>query len=64
MLPTANSSVQAACELVGDLDLESEGPSVDGELGLGVLLRLSGLLNWVLLVSLHVNVVLENVDSW
>ena len=58
MLSTANSSVQAACELVGDLDLESEGPRGDGELGLGVLLRLGGLLSWVLLDSLHVNVLL------
>ena len=30
LLSTANSSVQAVCELVGDLDLESEGPSVGG----------------------------------
>jgi hypothetical protein len=43
LLSTANSSVQAACELVGDLDLESEGPRVDGELGLGVWRRLGGL---------------------
>jgi hypothetical protein len=58
LLPTANSSVQAACELVGDLGLESEGPRVDGELGLGGLLRVGGLLSWVLLDSLHVNVLL------
>jgi hypothetical protein len=64
LLSTANSSVQAACELVGDLDLGSDGPSVGGELGLGVLLRLGGLLNLVLLVSLHINVVLDKVDSW
>jgi hypothetical protein len=60
LLSTANSSVQSLsltpCELVGDLDLE--GPSIDGELGLGVLLRLGGLHNLVLFSSLHVDVVL------
>ena len=45
-------------EPVGDLGLE--GPNVDGRLGLGVLLRPGGLLKLVLLVSLHVNVVLDN----
>ena len=43
LLSTADSSVQAVCELAGDLDLESEGPRGDGELGLGVQLRLGGL---------------------
>ena len=56
LLSTANSSVQAACELVGDL--ESEGPRGDGEHGLGVQLRLGGLSSWVLLNRLHVNVLL------
>jgi hypothetical protein len=46
-------------KLVGDLDLE--GPSVGGKLGLSVLLRLGGLLNLGLIGSLHVNVVLGNV---
>jgi hypothetical protein len=41
LLSTADSSVQAAHELVGDLDVESEGPCGDGELGLGVLLVLA-----------------------
>ena len=55
-------------ELVGGPDLESEGTLVDGKLGLSVLRRLGGLHCWVLLVSLLVNVVLDNVvtgdDSW
>jgi hypothetical protein len=46
-------------ELVGDLDLE--GPSVGGESGVGVQLRLGSLLNLGLCVSLHVSVVLDNV---
>ena len=50
------------CELVGDLVLENVGPSVDGQLVLGVLLRLDGLLNLVLLGNLHVNFVLDNID--
>jgi hypothetical protein len=41
LLSTTNSSVQAACELVGDL--ESEGTRGDGEYRLGVQLRLGGL---------------------
>jgi hypothetical protein len=51
----------APCKLVGGLDLEREGPRVDGELGLGVLRHLGGLHSWVLLVSLHVNVVLDKL---
>jgi hypothetical protein len=50
------------CNLV--VDLENVGPGVDGERGLGVLLRLGGLHNLVLLGSLHVNVVLDKVNSW
>ena len=48
-------------KLVGGLDLESEGPRVDGELGLSVQRRLGGLHSWVLLVSLLVNVVLDGL---
>jgi hypothetical protein len=44
--------------------LENVCPSVDGELGLGVLLCLGSLHNLVLLGSLHVNVGLDEVDSW
>ena len=66
LLSTASSSVQSLlmtpCNLV--VDLETVGPGVDSELGLGVLLRLGGLHNLVLLGSLHVNVVLDKVDSW
>jgi hypothetical protein len=66
LLSTASSSVlslsMTPCELVGDLVLENVGPSVDGQLVLGVLLRLDGLLNLVLLGNLHVNFVLGNVD--
>ena len=49
-------------ELVVDLDLE--GPGVGGKSGLGVQLRLGSLLNLGPRVSLHVSVVLEEVDSW
>ena len=44
--------------LVVDLDLDGEGPRVDGELGLGVWRRLGGLHSLGLHVSLLVNVVL------
>jgi hypothetical protein len=50
-----------ATELVEDLDLE--GPSVGGESGLGVQLRLGSLGNLGLRVSLHVSVVLDNLES-
>ena len=46
------------CKLVGGLDLESEGPCVDGELGLGIGRRLGGLHSLGLHVSLLFNVVL------
>jgi hypothetical protein len=58
------SSLLDVLELIGDPVLDDVGPRVDGELGLGVLLRLGGLLSWVLLVSLHVNGVLDKVDGW
>jgi hypothetical protein len=54
LLSTSSSSVQATCELVGDL--KSEGTRGDGEHGLGIQLRLGGLPSWVLLDMLHVNV--------
>ena len=41
------------------VDLELEGPSVGGESGLGVQLRLGSLLNLGLTVSLHINVLGE-----
>jgi hypothetical protein len=49
------------CLLAGGLDLDSEGPRVDGELGLGVWRRLSGLHSLGLHVSLLVNVVLSGL---
>jgi hypothetical protein len=50
-------------ELVGGPVLDDVGSRVDGQFGLGVLLRLDGPHNLVLLSSLHVNV-LEEVDGW
>ena len=66
LLSAASSSVlslsMTPCKLVGDLVLDNVDPSVGGQLVLGVLLRLDGLLNLVLLGNLHVNFVLDNVD--
>jgi hypothetical protein len=56
-----NVLLVAPCKLVGGLDLDSEGPRVDGEFGVGVQRHLCGLHSWVLLVSLLVNVVLDGL---
>ena len=61
MRKTNKMSHKKPCKLVGGLDLKSEGPRVDGELGLGVQRRLCSLHSWVLLVSLLVNVVLDGL---
>jgi hypothetical protein len=65
-LSTASSSVlslsMTPCELVGDLVLDNVGPSVGGQLVLGVQVCLDGLLNLVLLGNFHVNFVLDNFD--
>ena len=46
------------------VDLGFEGPGVGGKSGLGVQLRLNSLGSLGTRVSLHVSVVLEEVDSW
>jgi hypothetical protein len=49
-------------ELVGGLGFENGDTGGGGQRVLSVLLRLDGLLDLVLLVNLHVNFVLDNID--